>query len=198
MTLDFDTCYSAVKRRDPEFDGLFFTGVSSTGIFCRPVCSAVTPKPENCNFFFSASAALTAGYRPCMRCRPEAEPGSPAWNGTRTTVTRALNLIDMGVLDECGVPHMAERLGISERYLRQLFSQHVGASPHAVAKSRRLSYARRLVQNSSFAMTEIALKSGFRSIRQFNDSFLKAFGSSPRTVRKSTLSKIYNDEATDI
>ena len=198
MTPDFNICYSAVKRRDPGFDGLFFTGVKSTGIFCRPVCPAMTPKPENCRFFDSASAALSAGYRPCLRCRPETTPGSPAWNGTRTTVRRALNLIDMGALDEGGVSCLADRLGIGERYLRQLFSRHVGVSPYSLAKARRLSHARRLVLDSSFSMTEIALKSGFRSIRQFNDNFLKEYGYSPRSLRKSTSVSMDNDETTHL
>lgn len=198
MTPDFNTCYSAVRRRDPEFDGLFFTGVRSTGIFCRPICPSITPKPENCRFFASASAALSAGYRPCLRCRPEAAPGSPAWNGVQTTVRRALNLIDMGALDEGRVSCLAERLGIGERYLRHLFSRHVGASPHAIAKARRLSHARHLVLDSSYSMTEIALKSGFRSTRQFNDSFLKEYGSPPRSLRNSIMSKARSDETTDL
>ena len=142
MELNFETCYSAVEARDTRYDGLFFTGVSSTGIFCRPICPAVTPKPDNCEFYSSAAAALEAGYRPCLRCRPESAPNSPAWNGVKTTVKRALNLIDQGALDNNTVNELAERLGVSDRYLRRLFSRYVGVSPKAVARSRRVLLAR--------------------------------------------------------
>jgi AraC family transcriptional regulator of adaptative response / DNA-3-methyladenine glycosylase II len=184
MEIDFDTCYNAVKNRIKDYDGVFYTGVSSTGIFCRPVCPAVTPKPQNCNFYPSAAAALEAGYRPCLRCRPETVPHSPAWNGVQTTVKRALDLIDRGVLDQHGVSDLAARLGVSDRYLRQLFSRYVGASPKAVARSRRVLKAKRLITDSSDSMIDIALKAGFSSVRQFNDTFSKLYGVPPSALRK--------------
>ena len=183
MLLDFETCYDAVKNRDAQYDGVFFTGVSSTGIFCRPVCPAVTPKPENCEFYLSSAAAMHAGYRPCLRCRPESAPNSPAWNGVKTTVKRALTLIDQGALDHHAVSELAERLGISERYLRRLFSRHVGASPSAVARSRRVLLAKRLIADSADSMTTVAHKAGFSSVRQFNDAFHKVYGARPSALR---------------
>ncbi len=185
MLIDFETCYSAVKNRDSRYDGAFFTGVSSTGIFCRPICPAVTPKPGNCEFYPSSAAALEAGYRPCLRCRPESAPNSPAWNGVKTTVKRALVLIDQGALDNNSVIDLAERLGVSDRYLRRLFSKYVGASPKAVARSRRVLLAKRLISDSTDSMTTVAHKAGFRSVRQFNDTFHKLYGVPPSALRKS-------------
>jgi len=190
MEIDFETCYDAVKNRNTDFDGVFYTGVSSTGIFCRPVCPAVTPKPENCDFYPSAAAALQAGYRPCLRCRPETAPHSPAWNGVRTTVKRALDLIDRGALDQHGVSNLADRLGVSDRYLRQLFSRYVGASPKAVARSKRVLKAKRLITDSADSMTDIALKAGFSSVRQFNDTFSKLYGVPPSALRKRSVGEI--------
>lgn len=184
MLFDFETCYAAVKNRDSRYDGAFFTGVSSTGIFCRPVCPAVTPKPENCEFYPSAAAAMVAGYRPCLRCRPESAPNSPAWNGVKTTVKRALTLINQGALDAHTVSHLADRLGISERYLRRLFSKYVGASPKAVARTRRVMLAKRLISDSTDSMTTVAYKAGFSSVRQFNDTFHKLYGVPPGTLRR--------------
>ena len=197
MEIDFETCYQAVKNRNKAYDGVFYTGVSSTGIFCRPVCPAVTPKPENCDFYPSAAAALNAGYRPCLRCRPEAAPNSPAWNGVQTTVKRALSLIDQGVLDHASVSQLSERLGVSDRYLRRLFTRYVGASPRDVARSRRVLMAKRLISDSADSMTEVALKSGFRSVRQFNDTFSKLYGMPPSSLRKrSKNSKVDSNETT--
>jgi AraC family transcriptional regulator of adaptative response / DNA-3-methyladenine glycosylase II len=184
MNYDFDTCYSAVKNRDSRYDGAFFTGVSSTGIFCRPICPAVTPKPANCAFYPSSAAALEAGFRPCLRCRPETAPNSPAWNGVKTTVKRALTLIDQGVLDTQSVHDLADRLGVSDRYLRRLFAKYVGASPKAVARSRRVLLAKRLISDSEDSMTTVAHKAGFRSVRQFNDTFHKLYGVPPSQLRK--------------
>ena len=184
MNYDHQTCYDAVQRRDPGYDGVFFTGVSSTGIFCRPVCPAVTPKPENCTFYPSAAAALEAGYRPCLRCRPESAPNSPAWNGVRTTVSRALRLIDEGALDDATVTEFSERLGVSDRYLRKLFSEHVGASPLAVARARRVLAAKKLISDTDASMTDIASRAGFRSVRQFNHTFRSLYGRSPSELRR--------------
>lgn len=184
MELEFHHCYNAVRQRNAEFDGRFFTGVTSTGIFCRPVCPAVTPKPENCRFYPSAAAALEAGFRPCLRCRPESAPHSPAWNGVRTTVSRALKLIDQGALDRADVEALAERLGVGSRHLRRLFSEYVGASPLQVARARRVLTAKRLITDTDHTMADIALESGFSSVRQFNDTFMKIYGHNPSALRR--------------
>ena len=185
MNLDFDICYQAISRRDDRFDGQFFTAVKTTRIFCRPICPAGTPKPENCHFYPSAEAALSHGFRPCLRCRPEAAPLSPAWKGVKTTVDRALNLIEEGALDQQTVGELAMRLGIGERYLRRLFSHHVGTSPMAVARGKRVLRAKRLITDSQNSMTDIAYASGFKSVRQFNDTFSKLYGKRPSELRKS-------------
>src|SRR5262245_44059671 len=140
--LDPKVCYRALTTRDARFDGRLFVGVTSTGIYCRPVCPARTPKPENCRFFASAAAAQEAGFRPCLRCRPETAPEQGAWRGTSNTVARALEQIAAGALDADGdVEQLAERLGVGERHLRRLFQQHLGASPIAVAQTRRVLFA---------------------------------------------------------
>jgi AraC family transcriptional regulator, regulatory protein of adaptative response / DNA-3-methyladenine glycosylase II len=184
MNTDPKTCYRAVKSRDARFDGRFFTGVVSTGIFCRPVCPAITPKQKNCQFFENAAAAMGAGFRPCLRCRPEAAPGGPAWNGVSTTVNRALRLINEGALDEASVDDLANRLGIGERHLRRLFLDHVGVSPKAVAQTRRVLFAKKLVNETDLPLTEIALAAGFGSIRRFNSTFQKLYGKPPRDLRR--------------
>src|SRR5690348_13805497 len=125
--LDRETCRQARLARDPRFDGRFFIGVRTTGIFCRPICPARTPHEQNVEYYPSAAAAAAAGLRPCLRCRPECAPGTPAWNGSSTTVTRALREISEGALDDGGVCGLAERLGVGERHLRRLFIEHVGA-----------------------------------------------------------------------
>lgn len=184
MDMEPDTCYRAVKSRDARFDGRFFTAVVSTGIFCRPVCPASTPKQVNCRFLPSAAAAMAAGFRPCLRCRPEAAPNSPAWKGVSSTVGRALRLIGEGALDTDTVEGLADRLGIGERHLRRLFLDHVGASPKNVAQTRRLLFAKKMITDSALPLTEIALVSGFQSIRRFNDAFLKIYGRAPRDLRR--------------
>lgn len=191
MHLDFQTCYRAHRRRDARYDGRFFTAVTSTGIFCRPVCPAVPPKPENCQFFATAAAAMAAGFRPCLRCRPESAPHSPAWNGVKTTVARALKLIDQGALEEHGVGELARRLGVGERYLRRLFAAHVGAGPAAVARNRRARLARRLVTDTARPMTDIAFAAGFGSVRAFNAAFRACYGAPPSAFRNraSTLTR---------
>ena len=186
MQLDFNKCYQAVKQRDKAFDGTFFTGVTSTGVFCRPVCPAITPKAKNCQFYPSAAAALNAGFRPCLRCRPETAPHSPAWNGVKTTVSRALRLIEEGALDHQDINSFAERLGIGERHLRRLFSQYVGASPMTVARAQRVLRAKRLITDSDLSMTEIAHRTGFSSIRQFNHTFRRLYARPPTELRQTT------------
>ena len=178
------TCYRALQSRDARFDGRIFVGVTSTGIYCRPICPARTPKPENCRFFASAAAAQEAGFRPCLRCRPETAPDLAAWRGTSSTVRRALELIAEGALDgeEAGVEALAERLGVGGRQLRRLFEQHLGASPIAVAQTRRVLFAKQLMHETRLPMAEVALASGFGSVRRFNETFRALFGRPPSAL----------------
>jgi AraC family transcriptional regulator of adaptative response / DNA-3-methyladenine glycosylase II len=186
---DRETCHRALQSRDPRFDGLLFVGVTSTGIYCRPVCPARTAKPENCRFFGSAAAAQEAGFRPCLRCRPETAPDLASWRGTSNTVSRALALIADGALDgNAGVEALAERLGIGERHLRRLFDQHLGASPVAVAQTRRVLFAKQLIHETRMPMNEIALAAGFGSIRRFNETFRDLFHRPPSALRRKSSS----------
>lgn len=183
-TLPFDICYRALSTRDARFDGRLFVGITSTGIYCRPICPARTAKRENCRFFPSAAAAQAAGFRPCLRCRPEISPDAAAWRGTSNTVSRALSLIAEGGFDgEAGVGALAERLGLGERQLRRLFDKHLGAPPVAVAQTRRILFAKQLIQDSKLSMSAIAEASGFGSVRRFNDAFRKLYGRTPRELR---------------
>ena len=184
LHLDFAACDRARLARDPRFDGRFFIGVTSTGIYCRPICPAPTAKPKNIKYFPSAAAAAEAGFRPCLRCRPEAAPGTPAWLGTSATVRRALRLIHEGALDTESVEQLSSRLGIGPRHLHRLFVQHLGASPIAVAQTRRLHFAKHLIDETRLAMTDIALASGFGSLRRFNDAFRQTYGRAPRDLRR--------------
>ena len=184
MNTDPNICYRAVKSRDARFDGRFFTAVTSTGVFCRPVCPAITPKRENCQFYENAAAAMSAGFRPCLRCRPEAAPGGPAWNGVSTTVNRAIRLINEGALDGGSVEELAARLGIGDRHLRRLFMDHVGVGPKAVAQTRRVLFAKKLVNETRLPLTEIALAAGFGSVRRFNSTFQKLYGRPPGELRR--------------
>jgi len=170
--------------RDARFDGRFFVGVRTTGVYCRPVCPVAPPREQNVRYFPSAAAAAEAGFRPCLRCRPESSPGTPAWNGSSATVSRALRLISAGMLDEGSVPELAERLGIGPRQLGRLFRAHLGASPIAVAQTRRLHFAKRLIDDTTLSATEIAHAAGYRSVRRFNDAFRKAYGRSPSSLKR--------------
>lgn len=184
-TLDPTVLERARLSRDPRFDGKFFIAVTSTGIYCRPICPASpSPKRGNVRYFLSAAAAAEAGFRPCLRCRPEAAPGTPAWLGTSAVVRRALRLINEGALDEVSVGEFATRVGVGARHLDRLFLQHVGASPLAVAQTRRLHFAKRLIDESDLPMTEIALAAGFGSLRRFNDAFQRAYARPPRELRR--------------
>src|SRR5688500_673203 len=145
MALDPETCRRARIARDRRFDGCFFIAVKTTHIYCRPICPAPSPKEENVTYYPSAAGAAEAGYRPCLRCRPEASPGTPAWAGTCTTVSRALRLIAESQLDDGGVDTLAAKLGIGSRHLRRLFVEHLGAPPVAVAQTRRLHFAKKLI-----------------------------------------------------
>jgi len=184
LGLDRDALDRARVSRDPRFDGKFFIAVTSTGIYCRPVCPVPSPKVANVRYYPTAAAAAEAGYRPCLRCRPEAAPGTPAWLGTSALVRRALQLIQEGVLDEASVDALAARLGIGPRHLRRLFLQHVGASPITVAQTRRLHFAKQLLDETELPITEIALASGFGSLRRFNDTFQRTYERAPRELRR--------------
>ncbi len=182
--LDFDQCNAARLRRDPAFDGVFFIAVRTTRIYCRPVCPVKPPLQQNISFYPSAAAAEAAGYRPCLRCRPEAAPFSPAWRGTEATVSRAMRLIEEGALDHGSVEALAERLGIGARHLARLFGQHVGASPTKVAQTLRMQRAKRLLNDTALPMADVALQSGFGSLRRFNAAFLALYGRAPTAVRR--------------
>lgn len=186
--LDRKTYYRAFQSHDARFDGRVFVGVTSTGIYCRPICPARAPKFENCRFFASAAAAQEAGFRPCLRCRPEIAPDLAFWRGTANTVSRALALIADGALDddEAGVEALAERLGVGGRQLRRLFQRHLGASPVAVAQTRRVLFAKQLIHDTRLPMAEVALASGFGSVRRFNETFRSLFGRPPSALRRKT------------
>ena len=182
--LDPAACERARQTRDPRFDGRFFIAVRTTGIYCRPVCPVRPPKPENVTFFPSAAAASEAGYRPCLRCRPESAPGTAAWAGTAATVSRALRLIQGGALDGESVEALAARLGIGARHLSRLFLAHLGATPGQVAQTRRLQLAKKLLDETHLPIGEIALAAGFGSIRRFNEVLLATYGRPPHAIRK--------------
>ncbi|RGP35229.1 bifunctional transcriptional activator/DNA repair enzyme AdaA [Pseudotabrizicola alkalilacus] len=181
--LDFDTCNAARLRRDPSFDGLFFTAVRTTGIYCRPVCPVKHPLTRNVSYYPTAAAAERAGYRPCLRCRPETAPFCPAWQGTKTTVERALKMIGEGALDRGTVDALAARLGIGSRHLARLFERHLGASPVQTAQTLRIARAKRLLTDTPLPLSDIAFQAGFGSIRSFNAAFLKLYGRSPSSLR---------------
>ncbi len=184
------TCYAAMQARDRRFDGVFFTCVKTTGIYCRPVCPARPPLLKNCRFAASAAEAQNLGFRACKRCRPDAAPGSPAWQGSAASVRRALGLIDAGALDagETPVPveALGDRLGVGERQVRRLFARHLGVSPVAVAQARRLAIAVRLVDEGILPMAQIAAEAGFGSVRRFNEVFRSVHGESPAARRRRT------------
>ncbi len=185
--LSNESCRRARLARDPRFDGVFFTGVLSTGIFCRSICPAAPAKEENVRYFFSAISAANAGLRPCLRCRPDSAPGSSAWKGTQTTVDRALSLIDAGYLfgDNGGsLESLAEKLGITSRYLRKLFLEKVGTSPNKYAQFRQLMFAKQLLHQTDLSMTHVGLAAGFSSIRRFNEVFKQTLALTPSALRK--------------
>jgi AraC family transcriptional regulator of adaptative response / DNA-3-methyladenine glycosylase II len=187
--LDPDVCYRALQSRDARFDGRFFTAVTSTGIYCRPICPARTPMRKHCRFFMSAAAAQQAGFRACLRCRPETAPQSPAWRGTAGTVSRAMARIAEGALDgpRESVERLAVSLGVGERQLRRLFDQHIGASPLAVAQTRRVLFAKQLLHETRLPMASVAMAAGFGSIRRFNDTFLALYKRPPSQLRRRSV-----------
>ena len=180
--------------RDARFDGKFFIAVKTTGIYCRPICPSRTSNSRNVSYYPSAAAAAEAGFRPCLRCRPEAAPGTPAWMGTSAVVKKALRLIDEGILDHASVDELADKLGLGSRHLRRLFLQHVGASPISFAQTRRLQFAKRLLDETNLPITQIALASGFGSLRRFNTAFLQTYGRAPRELRKHLNEAAETDE----
>jgi AraC family transcriptional regulator, regulatory protein of adaptative response / DNA-3-methyladenine glycosylase II len=192
-----EVCYRALESRDARFDGLLFVGVSSTGIYCRPICPARTPKFEYCSFYGSAAAAQEAGFRPCLRCRPEIAPELALWRGTSNAVSRGLALIAEGALDGSGssVEKLAERLGMGGRQLRRLFIQHLGASPISVAQTRRVLFAKQLIHDTDMPMADVAAAAGFGSLRRFNETFLDLFHRPPRTLRRK---KVAAEEGKDV
>lgn len=183
--LDYAQCRQARLSRDRRFDGLFFVGVKSTGVYCRPVCPVRQPLEKNVLYFPSAIAAAAAGFRPCLRCRPDSAPGSAAWQGTQITLRRALRLINEGALQQGDLPTLANRLGVTDRYLRQLFERELGVSPKQYALYQQSLFAKKLLHETRLPVTDIALASGFNSLRRFNDCFQKQFQLTPRAVRKS-------------
>jgi AraC family transcriptional regulator, regulatory protein of adaptative response / DNA-3-methyladenine glycosylase II len=184
MTLDWQVCSRARLSRDPRFDGKFFIGVVGSRVYCRSICPAPTAKEKNVRYFATAAAAAEAGFRPCLRCRPECSPGTPAWLGTSNTVSRALRLIGECGLEDGGVEVLAERLGVGSRHLRRLFLKHLGATPTAVAHTRRLHFAKKLIDETSLPMTRIALASGFGSVRRFNAGIRKVYHRTPTQIRR--------------
>ena len=184
MDMDDDACYRAIETRDPRFDGRLFVAVTTTGVYCRPICPARTPKRNHVRFFSTAAAAQEAGFRPCLRCHPEASPELAFWRGSSNTVTRALRLIEAGALDDGGVEALAARLGMGERQLRRLFKQHLGASPVSVAQTRRVLLAKQLIHETRLPMAEVAMAAGFGSVRRFNETFHQLFARPPRALRR--------------
>jgi AraC family transcriptional regulator of adaptative response / DNA-3-methyladenine glycosylase II len=184
MHLDPAFCYRALRARDARYDGRFFTCVKTTGIYCRPICPARPPKFEHCCFVPTAAAAQEAGFRPCLRCRPESSPDLDAWRGSSATVSRALKMIEGGALDEGDVASLADRLEIGERQLRRLFRRHIGAPPITAAQTRRVLLARQLIHQTDLSMIEVALASGFGSVRRFNETFQRLYQRPPGELRQ--------------
>jgi AraC family transcriptional regulator of adaptative response / DNA-3-methyladenine glycosylase II len=182
--VDFDACYRALGARDSRFDGWFFTAVTSTGVYCRPSCPAMTPKREHVRFYASAAACQQAGFRACKRCRPDATPGSPEWNSRGDVVARAMRLIADGVIDRQGVPGLAAAVGYSVRQLQRVMVAELGAGPLALARAQRAQAARTLIETSSLPMAEVAFAAGFESIRQFNATVRAVFAMTPTELRR--------------
>jgi len=183
MHRDTEACYRAVKSKDRRFDGVFYTAVRTTGIYCRPSCPAITPKLANVTFFPSAAAAQQAGYRACKRCLPDATPGSPEWDLAADVAGRAMRLISDGVVEREGVDGLAQRLGYSVRQLNRLVTNAFGAGPLALARARRAQTARVLVETTALSFADIAFASGFASIRQFNDTVREVYAATPTELR---------------
>ena len=184
MSLDPHSCYTALTARDGRFDGLFFVGVTTTGIYCRPICPARTPRRERCRFFRLAAEAERDGFRACFRCRPELAPGHASVDAVSRTARAALARIDAGALNEGGVPDLARELDTSERQLRRALRRELGVSPGELAQTRRLLVAKQLLAETALPVTEVAFAAGFQSLRRFNSAFRARYGSSPSAVRR--------------
>ena len=184
MQLDYKTCEQARLNYDARYDGRVFIGNMISGVYCRPVCPTPHAKRIHVRYFPTAAAAAEAGFRPCLRCRPEAAPGTPAWSGTSSTVSRGLRLIAEGSLDEGGVAQLANRLGVTSRHLDRLFRRHLGASPTSIARTRRVHLAKQLLSETNLSMAQVALASGFGSIRRFNDVLRQSYGCPPSAMRR--------------
>src|SRR4051812_25779271 len=184
--LDIAECERARVARDSAYDGLFFSGVRTTGVYCRPVCPVRPARAANVRFYPSAAAAEAAGFRPCLRCRPETAPFCPAWKGSRTTVERAARLIEEGALDSEGgsVEALASSVGVGARHLARLFSHHLAASTVQVAKTARVQRAKRLIDDTALPIAKVALEAGFCSVRRFNAVFREVYGRSPTDLRR--------------
>jgi len=185
MTLDSDACYRALRTHDPRFDGRFFVGVSSTRIYCRPVCTVRMPRREHCHFFASAAAAEVEGYRPCLRCRPELAPGNASVDATARLAQGAVDLIENGVLEDGGIEHLSARVGVTSRHLRRIFDTEFGVSPIEYAQTQRLLLAKRLLTDTAMPVTEVALASGFASVRRFNALFKSRYRMAPGRLREA-------------
>lgn len=185
MIEDHERCYQAARSRDERFDGWFFVGVTSTGIYCRPSCPARAPRRENVRFFASAAAAQQAGLRACRRCRPDATPGSPEWNLRADVAARAIRLIGDGIVERQGVEGLARRLGYSVRQLNRLVTAEVGTGPLALARAQRSQTARILLETTDLAVTQVAFAAGFASVRQFNQTIRLVFADTPGGLRRS-------------
>src|SRR5277367_1668159 len=195
MELDWQVCSRARLSRDARFDGKFFIAVLTSKVYCRSICPAPTAKEENVRYYPSAAAAAEAGFRPCLRCRPECSPGTPAWLGTSATVSRALKLIGESALDDADVETLAGRLGIGSRHLRRLFLRYLGATPVAVAQTRRVHFAKKLIDETRLPMTQVAMAAGFGSIRRFNATFQKLYGRTPGELRLANRQHVNGTEA---
>src|SRR3954449_858889 len=182
-SLDPESCYRAVKSRDRRFDGVFYTAVRTTGIYCRPSCPARTPAFHNVTFHPSAASAQAAGFRACKRCLPDATPGSPDWDVAATAAGRAMRLIADGVVDREGVEGLARRVGYTPRHLSRILTAELGAGPLALARAKRAQTARVLIETSDLTYADIAFASGFSSVRQFNDTIREVYASSPTELR---------------
>ncbi|WP_197367471.1 bifunctional transcriptional activator/DNA repair enzyme AdaA, partial [Streptomyces clavuligerus] len=183
MHTDTERCVRAVQSKDSRFDGWFFTAVLTTGIYCRPSCPVVPPKPENMTFYPSAAACQQAGFRACKRCRPDTSPGSPEWNARADTVARAMRLIGDGVVDREGVPGLAARLGYSTRQIERQIGAELGAGPLALARAQRAQTARLLIETTALPLAEVAFAAGFSSVRTFNETVREVFALAPGELR---------------
>ena len=184
-TLTQAQCHRARLSRDQRFDGVFYTAVKTTGIFCRPICPANPPLEKNVAYYSSFVEALQSGFRPCLRCRPDSAPHSPAWHGVETTFKRATHMIDQGALQDSNLPELSSRLGISNRYLRTLFQRYLGMPPKQYANYQQLMFAKQLLHSSTMSIGDIAFASGYNSVRRFNDAFKETLQLTPSELRRT-------------